>query len=522
MSQAALCSVRLDLIAPEIVLATFGMLALAMERLVDRDRQYWVGYLSFFGVVGAMLALAVLKWKVVPQAGPEDVESAFSGLFVYDTFSFFFKYLFLIATGLVILVSMRYLDEERAHHGEYYSVLLFATLGMMFMASGSDLITMFVGLELMALSAYVLVGFARTSRRSNEAAMKYFVLGAMSSAFFVYGVSLFYGVAGSTSLDVIAAKVTGEGASSMALLGLILLSVGLAFKVAAVPFHAWAPDVYEGAPTPVTAYLSVASKAAAFAILLRILLQGLYDLRDSWTVLLSILAIASMVFGNLVAVVQDNVKRMLAYSSIAHAGYALIGVLAAGASVPDSVAAGDHQAWVLDLQRWAQGGVLIYLFAYTFMNIGAFGLVAYLRRRDIVGEDIRDFAGLAQRSPWAAGAMTVFLLSLGGIPPTAGFVGKLILFSSAIKAQLWLVAIVAVLMTAVSLYFYLRIVVQMFIKEPREEAGYAWSWELVSGVAVALFATLLVGLWPQPFVEMARRSILKLEPASELVSRLLF
>lgn len=513
---AALADIHLTLIGPELIVAGVGLLALVLEKLVGRRHQATVGYVCIAGMVLAGLYLQLGSLPAL-ESGPS---VGFAGLFVLDGFAIFFKVLFLVATGLVMLMSMRYLDEEREHRGEYYSLLCFATLGMMIMVSGRDLITIFVGLELMALTIYVLVGFLRDNLRSNEAAMKYFVLGAFSSAFFLYGISLFYGVTGTTTLEGIRASLVTQMGNPLATLGLIMMAVGLGFKVAAVPFHAWAPDAYEGAPTPITAYVSVASKAAAFAIMMRILLVGLVDLSGKWSLLLTVLAIASMTLGNLVALVQDNVKRMLAYSSIAHAGYALIGVLAAGTAVPLAL---DRQFtlnqrwdWSEDLQQWAQGGVLVYLFAYTFMNIGAFALVTYLRRRSVVGDDIRDFAGLAKRSPWFAVAMTVFLLSLGGIPLTAGFVGKFLLFGAAIKARLYTLAIVAVLNTAVSLYFYLRIVVMMWMENPRaDQPAYALSPHLVATVATAVFVTLLVGVWPQRLLELAQNSILVVGSAAQ-------
>jgi len=500
----------LRLIGPEIIMAVVGMLALVVERFAGRERQRIVGYVALAGIFGAILHLRLLVSPLIIEGG----RTGFSGLVIVDAYAIFFKIIFLIATALVILLSMRYLDEERAHHGEYYSLLMFATLGMMLMASGADLVTIFVGLELMALSIYVLVGFLRDDRRSNEAAMKYFILGAFSSAFFLYGISLFYGVTGSTSLVDLQGSIAGALSNPFTTLALIMMSVGLGFKVAAVPFHAWAPDVYEGALTPITAYISVASKAAAFSILLRILLTGLYDMRADWTLLLTVLALATMTLGNLVAIVQNNVKRMLAYSSIAHAGYVLIGVLAAGASVPDRLAGSmsvtQQVEWATELQRWAQGGVLIYLLAYAFMNIGAFGLVTMLRRQDIVGDRFDDFSGLAQRAPVAALAMTVFLLSLAGVPPTAGFIGKLFLFSAAMQAELYLVAIVAVLNTAVSLFFYMRIVVKMYMKDPVDDRPYAYSWQLGATVLASLFLTLLIGVYPKHFVAAAQASILEI------------
>ena len=356
-----------------------------------------------------------------------------------------------------------------------------------------SMLTIFVGLELMALSSYVLVGFNKTDRRSNEAAMKYFIAGAFGSAFLLYGISLFFGASGTTLLSEMGpALALKTGDHVTVTMALIMLSVGLAFKVAAVPFHAWAPDAYEGAPTPITAFISVASKSAAFAVLLRLLLTAFYDLRGDWVPLLWVLAAASMTFGNVVAILQSNTKRLLAYSSIAHAGYVLVAVVAAG-----------------DGSVWAVPAVLIYLLAYAFMNIGAFALITMLRRRDIVGDELKDFGGLGKRNPLAAAAMTLFMLSLGGIPPTAGFIGKFTIFAAVIESNslLWL-GIVAVLNSVVSLYYYFKIAHQMYFREPGESSlSLRYSPALVSCLAVALGITIFAGLMPNWMLGWVRNVI---------------
>ena len=481
-------------IVPEIVLCATGLLILMADLFVPRGSKRWLAAIAFLGII---VAIASLR----PWAPPPSGSLAFGGLYVLDAFGSFFKYLLLIATFLTVLMSASYLDEERAQHGEFYALLCFATLGMMFMVAGNDLVTIFVGLELMALSTYVLVGFLKTNPRSNEAAMKYFIVGAFGSAFFLYGISLFYGAAGTTRLyGVSGSELTATLGQALAgklhdtttVMALIMLSVGLAFKVAAVPFHAWAPDVYEGAPTPVTAYISVASKAAGFAVVLRVLLVGLYGMQSDWHDLLWVLAVLSMTLGNAVAILQSNTKRLLAYSSIAHAGNVLVALVAARAGNED----------------WAVTAALLYLFAYTFMNVGAFALIAALRRKDIIGDDIKDFSGLGRRCPWAAVAMSVFLLSLGGIPPTAGFIGKLFVFMAAVKAGEGWLAVIAVLNAAVAVYYYFRIIVAMWMTEARDQVPYAWSATQIATIAIAAVATLGIGLWPGPFIELARHSLI--------------
>jgi len=361
---------------------------------------------------------------------------------------------------------------------------------MMFMASALSLLMIFVTLETMALSVYILVGFLKENRKSNEAALKYFVLGAFSSAIFVYGASLVYGSTHSIQLnEIAAAAVPGAAGVNLTMLGLILIVVSLGFKVAAVPFHMYIPDVYEGAPTAITAFISTASKAAAFAVLLRVLLAGFPGMFEYWAPLVALMAAASMTLGNVAAIVQDNMKRMLAYSSIAHAGYILMGVLVAG--MPG------------DTGRFGLKAVAIYLLVYTFMNIGAFGMVIMLRRENLVGDLVVDFSGLSKRAPLAAFTMLLFLLSLAGIPPLAGFVGKWYLFGAAIKGHYVWLAVLAVINSAISLYYYLRVVVCMYIREPLNEEPYATSPGLKAALAIAAAMTLLLGIWPEKLLEFA-------------------
>ena len=357
---------------------------------------------------------------------------------------------------------------------------------MMVMAGGIDLITIFIGLETMAVSFYILVGFIKPNQRSNEAAVKYFLLGAFSLGILLYGMSLMYGLSGTTNLRVMATALVGQERDPRLVLAVILVVAGVGFKIAAVPFHMWAPDVYEGAPTPITAFLSVGSKAASFAMLIRIFYEGLPSMSADWRLLFQVLAIVTMTAGNIAAVTQSNIKRMLAYSSIAHAGYLLIGV-----------AVGTSRGVT---------AMLVYLFVYSFMQLGAFGVLLLLHRKDVAGDELKDFSGLHVRSPFAAFAMLLFMLSLGGIPPTAGFMGKFWLFSAAIDAQYYWLATIGVLNSAISLYYYLRIVVFMYLKTDTAGSEPTASPALAIALGVAVLATLVLGLYPRLLFELADAS----------------
>ncbi len=488
----------LRVIGPELALVVLAMLALVPD-LVTRRRGKLAAHLS---IVAAVMALAgvVQLWT----SGGGEVVTAFSGTFVLDRFALFFKVAFLLSAVLSMGMSVRLLDHDGAQAGEYYALLLFATVGMMFMASGMDILVIWLGLELMSLSSYVLCGFLKENRKSAESALKYFLLGAFSSGILLYGASLIYGSTGSTYLPAIRQALdAGLETGPLFHLGVVLLVAGFGFKVAAVPFHQWAPDVYEGAPTGITAFISTGSKAAAFAAMLRIFGTGLWsgDVAAVWVPLVVILAAASMILGNVAALLQDNVKRMLAYSSIGHAGYILMGLVALGAET--SLQGGALRGSAGDLFRFATASVLVYALVYTFTNVGAFGIVAALRRSDRPGERVADFAGLARTNPWLAFAMRVFLLSLAGIPATAGFIGKWYLFGAAVRADYAWLAVVAVLMSVVSAYYYLRIVVAMYMGEASGEGPARVAPALAGTLAVALIFTLLIGLYPQPFVNLA-------------------
>jgi len=471
------------LLAPEIFLALAGLGLLVMSTFGRGLSNRLCAALSL-----ASLAITAV-WLLAVQSGTDGPREILAGMFILDGFALFWKLLLLLATGLTVLLSVRFMEEGGYRPGEYYSLLLLAATGMVFMASGYSLLSIWIALETMALASYILAGYFKEQRASNEAALKYFVLGAVSSGILLYGISLLYGAAGTVSLPGLAAALPGAmtdaagEASLLVPLGWLFLAAGLLFKVAAVPFHVWTPDVYVGAPTPVTGFLAAASKAASFAILARIFLQALPVALD-WQAAVAAVAVATMIWGNLAALTQTNVKRMLAYSSIAHAGYVLMGVLA-----------------VNEIGVWA---LLFYLLAYTVITLGAFGTVILLERKEYAGETTADYAGLARRSPFLAAMMTLFMLALTGIPPTGGFVGKVYLFAAAVEAGWTWVAVVGVLMSAVSLYYYFSIVVYMYLKEADETTPVPLQSPAVVGViAFCALATLLLGIFPGPFIDLA-------------------
>ncbi len=474
-------------ILPELVLTTGALILLIADVMLPRRSG---GPLSW-------VTLAVLGATFVSMFVPEPLfnvqREIAHGLIAVDRFAFFFKLLFLIAAAITVLMSTRYLEVEGVSPGEYYFLILCATLGMMIMAGGIDLITIFIGLETMAVSFYILAGFIKPSQRSNEAAVKYFLLGAFSLGILLYGMSLMYGLSGTTNLRVMAPLFAGQERDPRLVLAVILVVAGVGFKIAAVPFHMWAPDVYEGAPTPVTAFLSVGSKAASFAMLLRIFLEGLPAMRDDWRLLFVALAILTMTIGNVAAVTQTNVKRMLAYSSVAHAGYVLIGVVAAASTQPD-------------VRERGITAILIYLLIYSFMQLGAFAVVVLLRRQDVVGDELKDFSGLHFRQPFAAFAMLLFMLALGGIPPTAGFMGKFWLFGAAIDAGYVGLAVIGVLNSAISLYYYVRVIVFMYLKKETIGSEPKTSGALALALGIAVVATIALGIYPRQLFEVAEAS----------------
>jgi NADH-quinone oxidoreductase subunit N len=491
------------LLLPELIVCGGALLLVIADVLVPRNRQGSIVWLALGTLIAAGVALGLQQGQETPIA---------RGMFAADGFAIFFRLLFVFAAGITVLMSHRYLTIEGGRPGEYYFLVLTATAGMMFMAGGIDLITLFIGLETMALSFYILVGFLRPNRRSNEASVKYFLLGAFSLGLLLYGMSLLYGLTGSTQLRVIAVALADGHGGRLLGVGVMLLVVGMGFKIAAVPFHAWAPDVYEGAPTPITAFLSVGSKAASFAMLLRILFEALPAFRVEglgtflglplgWTSFFYVLAVLTMTAGNLAALTQTNLKRMLAYSSIAHAGYLLIGIVAA---TPRGVTA-----------------ALLYLMIYAFMQLGAFAIVVLMRRQDVIGDELQDLSGLSIRHPGMAVAMLLFMLSLGGIPPTAGFMGKFWLFGAAIEAGYVWLAVIGVLNSAISLYYYVRVVVYMWIRtEVPAGPPLTVSRMLVVAIAIAVAGTVVLGIYPRVLFDFAQASASTLGHSDQLIGAL--
>src|SRR5438552_10003312 len=431
---------------PIILLTLFALGILLIDLMVPVEWK-WVNAIT--ALVGILFSAAGV-WKIQVALGTKPGQPAMMNAMVVDHFAIYFWYLFLASAAISILMSMHYLEVEREHHGEVYALMLFSVVGMMCMAAGFDVVLIFIGLDLMAISTYVLVGFLRTDRRSNEAALKYLLLGAFSSGIFAYGLSLFYGLSGSTNLQVIGTYLrrqmmaSGGHANPITVIALITTATGLLFKIAAIPFHQWAPDAYEGAPTSITGFMSVAVKAAAWAMLLRIFLWGLYPLRSVYVPLVVFISIATMTGANLAALTQNNLKRLLAYSSIAHVGYMLLGLVAFGSGEFPAAADGIK-------------GILMYLLVYTFMNLGAFAVVTSLRQREVIGDEIDDIAGLYSRAPTEAVLMLIFLLSLAGIPPLAGFYGKYFIFLSLIESKHYVLASLAVLYAVFGLYYYMKI-----------------------------------------------------------------
>lgn len=505
----------LQLIVPELILTTCACIALVLEVILPYRKSKVIAYFALVGIALAAASLGVQWWynrDILPLDG-------FYGMIRIDGFALLFKAIFLVAAALAVAVSTRFLDIEGEQHGEYYALVLFATVGMMFLGCGYDLISLYISLELMALTFYVLVAFTKREKRSNEASMKYFLLGAFSSGVLLYGMSLLYGVAGSTNLGEIGRSVgeivasVGESSEAsaglgtlrpMLLLGMIALAAGLFFKIAAVPFHMWAPDAYEGAPTSVTAFLSTGSKAASFALYARIFMEALPSMRNDWAPLLGLVAAITIMVGNWAAVTQENSKRLLAYSSISNAGYLLLGLVAGNA--------------------YGYMGLVIYLLVYTLMNMGAFGIIISLRRRGIIGDNVDDMTGLAQKAPGMAAMMAIFMLSLGGLPMTGGFIGKYFLFGGLLQRgqtdgknwYYWL-AIWAIINTVVSFYYYIRFIKVMYLGDRiADNQPLELSPALRTALVVSLAGIIFIGVYPQPLIDLTQKLIAPLAALSSL------
>jgi NADH-quinone oxidoreductase subunit N len=490
----------LQMIAPELILSVVACVALVMEVILPYKHGKVTAYFSLIGIALAFGSL-ILLWSGNRNGPPL---TGFYGMIRIDGFAIVFKGIFLTSAALAIAIATRYLDIEGEQHGEYYALILFATIGMMFLGSGYDLISLYIALELMAVTFYVLVAFTKRQKPSNEAAMKYFLLGAFSSGILLYGMSLIYGVTGSTNLGEIGSsvgtamtsiKTGGElaGLRPMLLLGMIALGAGLFFKIAAVPFHMWAPDAYEGAPTSVTAFLSTGSKAASFALYARIFFVALGPMQIDWAPLLGIVAALTIVVGNWAAVTQENSKRLLAYSSISNAGYLLLALVANN--------------------KYGNIGLVIYLLVYVCMNMGAFGIVISLRRRGIIGDNVDDMTGLGQKAPGMAAMMGIFMLSLGGLPGTGGFIGKyFLLWGLFDRAQTdkknwyyWLAGW-AVINIVVSFYYYIRFIKVMYLGDRvADDRPLSLSPALRSALIVSLIGIVVIGVYPQPFIAIAQK-----------------
>ncbi|MBF7083612.1 NADH-quinone oxidoreductase subunit N [Desulfallas sp. Bu1-1] len=458
----------------EMLTAVLGLGVLILGLIVPKGSRHGLGWLSLLGLLG-ITGVAVSMWG--------DSRELLNGMYLVDNYALFWKITFLLSAMLVILGCMRYVDEMGGQ-AEYYSTVIFATLGMMIMASAGDFITLYLGLELMTIAFIILVCFRKTDVKSVEAGIKYILLAGMSSAVLLYGLSLLYGLTGSVIMLEVSRVIAMQPVTPALILAVVMLVAGLGFKISAVPFHMWSPDVYEGAPTPVTSFLAMGSKAASFAILLRLFVAALPGVWENWTMVVAILAAITMIVGNLVAIPQTNVKRLLAYSSIAQAGYIMVGLVTAS------------EAGIK--------GVMFYAFLYVFATVGAFTVAAYFY--NVTGSDeLKDYAGLSQRSPLMAAVMLVAMLSMAGIPPLAGFVGKFYLFKTIIDGYLWL-AFIGLIMSMVSVYYYLRVALVMYRDEPVDPTPIKLPSPVAVTLIVAMVVTLVVGVYPGPLSEVVNNA----------------
>jgi NADH-quinone oxidoreductase subunit N len=506
-AQSVMPIINWSLIAPEVIICAAAVLVMLVDAFVRPTQRWITGGICLAGIVAGAIGTIWLWSTGTPSP------DAFNGMIVLDELRLGFTLVFLLVSGLTLLISTVWVEGEQLPAGEFHSLLLFATVGMMLMASGNDLVIIFLGLEILSIATYVMAGFRRTDVRSNESSLKYFILGSFSSAFLLYGIALIYGatsiaepgpggslsriVAGTTNIAEIATRVGQAQYPALLFAGAAMMLVGFGFKIATAPFHIWTPDVYEGAPTPVTAFMAAGPKAAGFASFIRVFVFGLPlvvsasnattgNLHQLWVSVLVIMAILTMTLGNVVAIVQNNVKRMLAYSSIAHAGYALVGFIAAGSAADDPVK--RHSAIT---------SVIFYLLTYAVMNIGAFAVVQIIARSGDRRTSIEDYRGIGFESPVLAFSLSLFMLSLLGMPLTAGFMGKILVFGAAIDQKYYGLVVIGVLNTAVSAYYYLRLIIVMFFGE----RTMAWSAPRVPrSVAVALVITVLgvlyLGIFP--------------------------
>jgi NADH-quinone oxidoreductase subunit N len=475
----------LILLIPQFVLVIAGMALMLLEPFTAPAHKNRMARIAVVAAAVAAFSLSS-QWRDNPH-------TILNGMFIVDNFSLFFQWLFLVILGVSVIISMKFNERESINRGEYYSLLLFACSGMSLMVSSNDLILTFIGIEILSIATYVLAGFKKNDIRSNESSLKYFLLGSFATAFLLYGIALIFGSTGSTNYQAISELITAtlEGNfQNTALIGMGLLLVGFGFKIALVPFHSWAPDVYEGAPTPITAFMTVGPKAAGFAALMRILVEAFPFMADAWVTILWCLAILTMVLGNVVAVLQTNVKRMLAYSAIAHAGYILVGIVTNSDT--------------------GFSAVLFYLVAYTIMNLIAFSVILSISGVGDTRVDLDDYAGLARKAPFAAAALSLSLVSLAGIPLTGGFIGKFYLFSAAIQKGYVGLAVIGVLSSVVSVFYYFRLLVYMYMKEPEEAKPPLEPMSLLIQIVIVMgvIGILWLGVFPDYVLSLADYSIL--------------
>jgi len=476
---------------PQLVLFLSVVLVFGID-LVGSKEKKWLPYLALFGAVASLgVSIYLFGWGDIPTG------AVLGGMISIDAFSLFFQVFAGLVAGLIILLSIAYMDLKSPYQGEYYSFILLASFSISLLAVSADLIMIFIAFELLSISSYILTGFLRHDPRGSEASIKYFLYGSLASAMMLYGMSLIYGATGTTNLVGIAGSLSGiaEGLRPVVYPAIVLLVAGFGFKIAAAPFQQWSPDAYEGAPTPVTAFLAVGSIAAGFAVLVRVMITALPDFQLDWTALISALSIISMTLGNLVAISQKNIKRMLAYSGIAQAGYILIGLVSWRSGAAGSFFDG-------------LSGVLIYLLVYLAANLGAFAVVIAFEYKG-GSNQLEDYHGLIKRSPLLAGTMVVFLLSLIGIPGTGGFIGKLMVFGSALRVEYYFLAVIAIVNSVIAGYYYLNVIRYMFFQPLDEPAGKQIKLPatLSTVIVLACLFTLLMGIFAQPFISFVQASL---------------
>ncbi|MEP7147728.1 MAG: NADH-quinone oxidoreductase subunit N [Acidobacteriota bacterium] len=508
MTELVTPNVNITIILPELIVAFAGIVAMVYDSFFPKDR-ITTGVISLVGLATSAVLLAML-WST-PQ--PAD---SWNGMIAHDSLRLGFSFVFLLVSAMTVLISTVWVERENVPVGEYHALLMFATFGMLLMASGNDLVVIFLGLETLSIATYVMCGLRRGDLKSNESAMKYFILGSFASAFLLYGMALVYGATGSTNIPEIAERVANANFPALLLVGGAMMVIGFGFKVATAPFHIWTPDVYEGAPTPITGFMAAGPKAAAFASFVRVFVLGFPlvagvqasgYLHDSWMTALTVMAILSMTVGNIVAIMQSNVKRMLAYSSIAHAGYAMVGFIGAGAA--GSTIARDE----------AVASVAFYMLTYAITNLGAFAIVTLLGQKNDRRTEFEDYNGIGFKSPVLSFSLSLFMLSLLGLPLTAGFMGKVLVFRPALEAgsaMLTMLVVVAVVNTAISAYYYLRLIVVMFFRErtsdwlePKVPIG------LAAALLIAVIGVLYFGIFANGVIEKFSQP----PPVSRMASR---